>query len=148
VLTKRRSFLGVLSASILGLLTREQRAEAGNSTAGQMDSSPAGTWVMTSSRTDGSEGTVLLALTSDGTFLRIGDAHPVESPGVGAWTQVSAREFDITYMALQFDAEGQLVRTRQTSLRLTMNAAFDEFAGITSGGNILQGRRFRAEPFM
>jgi hypothetical protein len=146
LLTKRRGFLAVLGTALVSLLSRDKQVEATSTLSRQTHRSPAGTWVMTSFRPGGVEATVLVVITADGTFLRVGDAHPVESPGVGAWVQVREQEFDVSYMALPFDADRQFVRSRKAALHLTMNESFDELSGSTATGNLLQGRRFRVEP--
>src|SRR5512143_3125842 len=61
-----------------------------------------GAWVVTASRPAG-VGRNLLTFSSDGTFFRSGDTHPVLSGGHGAWKRGSDREFDATYIAFRFD---------------------------------------------
>jgi len=163
MVTKRRGLLTLIAAGLAALLHLGRQAEANSETSSQADQSPAGTWVITGARADGSlRSTTFVALTADGSFFRAGENHPLESPGVGAWTRVGEHEFEVTYVALQFDVDGSFRGSRKSWQRLTMNSTFDEFTGVSRGEEIdrdgailstrtdprpLQGRRFRAEPF-
>ena len=55
-----------------------------------------GAWIVTASHPAG-VGKNLLTFSSDGTFFRSGDTHPVLSGAHGAWKRVGDREFDATY---------------------------------------------------
>ena len=61
-----------------------------------------GAWIVTASRPAGI-GKNLLTFSSDGTFFRSGDTHPVLSGAHGAWKRVGDKEFDATYIAFRFD---------------------------------------------
>ena len=61
-----------------------------------------GAWIVTASRPAG-VGKNLLTFSSDGTFFRSGDTHPVLSGAHGAWKRVGDKEFDATYLAFRFD---------------------------------------------
>src|SRR5262245_34795322 len=41
----------------------------------------------------------MLTFSSDGTFFRSGDTHPVPSGAHGAWRQIGDKEYDATYIA-------------------------------------------------
>ena len=111
-----------------------------------------GTWIV--------GGRLLIQFTRDGGFQRIGAGTPLESPGYGTWARAGDREFDVTYMALRFDAEHNFIGTRKTNIRLRLSEALDEFAGqargsvfdvdgnlIDSPQNAIQGTRLRVESF-
>ena len=53
-----------------------------------------GAWIVTASRPAG-VGKNLLTFSSDGTFFRSGDTHPVLSGAHGAWKRVGDKEFDL-----------------------------------------------------
>jgi len=67
-----------------------------------------GAWIITADRARG-VGKNLLTFSSDGTFFRSGDTHPVYSGGHGAWQRVGDREFDATYIAFNFDQTGKWI---------------------------------------
>jgi len=69
------------------------------------DSGLVGAWIVTATRARGA-GKNLLTFSSDGTFFRSGDTHPVYSGGHGAWKRVGEGEFDATYIAFNFDPAG------------------------------------------
>ena len=54
-----------------------------------------GAWLVTVSR-PGGVGKNMLTFSSDGTFFRSGDTHPVLSDAHGAWRRVGDREFHAT----------------------------------------------------
>ena len=118
-----------------------------------------GAWLVSASRPSG-EGVVLATFTSDGTFFRSGDTHPVLSVGHGVWKRISDREFDATYIALRFDDNRKLVGRQKTRIHITMGPGENEFAGLAKvstldmKGNeerkaetLLKGRRIEVEPF-
>jgi hypothetical protein len=120
-----------------------------------------GSWMVSITRPDGRRGTALLTFSPDGSLMRSGDLHPLESPGHGAWVRTGEREFDLTYVTLQFDPERNLVGSRSANIRLTLSVGLDEFAGVarvktmdlednlltTSGEIPLQGKRLQVEPY-
>src|SRR5690242_11506029 len=61
-----------------------------------------GAWEVTASRPQG-VGKNLLTFSSDGTFFRSGDTHPVLSGGHGAWKRMPDGSYDATYVAFRFD---------------------------------------------
>ena len=66
--------------------------------AAEADRSLVGAWIITAERARG-VGKNLLTFSSDGTFFRSGDTHPVYSGGHGAWKRTGDGEFDATYIA-------------------------------------------------
>ncbi len=118
-----------------------------------------GAWLVSASR-PGGEGVVLLTFTSDGTFFRSGDTHPVLSVAHGVWKRVSDREFDATYIALRFSDDRKFIGTQKTRIRITQGSSSNEFTGIAKVSLIdlngkeehasetkLTGKRIQVEPF-
>ncbi len=126
--------------------------------AGQTGRGLVGAWLVSSIRPTG-QGVVLLTFTSDGTFFRSGDTHPVLSVAHGSWKRISDREFDATYIALRFDENRKFVGYQKTRIRITQPGE-DEFTGVAKVSTLdlsskeegtsesrLQGKRIQVEPF-
>src|SRR5262245_105483 len=154
MLTRRRGLLGGLTAGLAALVMpgpgRSAAASSGSSS--QEGQGLDGTWVV--------DGNLLIQFTRDGGYRRSGADQPLESPGYGTWVRVGDREFDVTYMALRFDADHNFIGTRKANVRLRFNEAFDEFTGLGRGsvfdldGNLigsrqraLRGTRLQVERF-
>jgi hypothetical protein len=103
---------------------------------------------------------VLLTFTSDGTFFRSGDTHPVLSVAHGAWKRMSDRDFEATYIALRFDENRKFIGTQSTRIRITHGPNENEFAGLAKVSILdlngkeerasetrLAGKRIQVEPF-
>jgi hypothetical protein len=118
-----------------------------------------GAWIVTASRPAG-VGKNLLTFSSDGTFFRSGDTHPVLSGGHGAWKRVGDREFDATYIAFRFDQNGKWIGSTKTRIHIIPGPGDDEFTGMAKvsvcdleGNEIgksevrLEGKRIQVEPF-
>ncbi len=118
-----------------------------------------GAWLVSASR-PGGEGVVLLTFSSDGTFFRSGDTHPVLSVGHGVWKRISDREFDGNYIALRFDDNKKLIGTQRTRIHITLGSDDKEFTGLAKVGLFdlkgseekksethLKGKRIEVEPF-
>jgi len=88
-----------------------------------------GAWIVTASRPAG-VGKNLLTFSSDGTFFRSGDTHPVLSGGHGAWKRVGDREFDATYIAFRFDKDGKWIGSTRTRIHIIPGPADSEFSGV------------------
>ena len=88
-----------------------------------------GAWIVTASRPAG-VGKNLLTFSSDGTFFRSGDTHPVLSGGHGAWKRVGDQEFDATYIAFRFDQDRKWVGSTKTRIHITSGPGNDEFYGL------------------
>ena len=86
------SLLGLMLTSFTTTGSSTSRPESASET-GQ---SLVGAWEVTASRPQG-VGKNLLTFSSDGTFFRSGDTHPVLSGGHGAWKLRSKREVDRKY---------------------------------------------------
>ena len=118
-----------------------------------------GAWIVTASRPAG-VGKNLLTFSSDGTFFRSGDTHPVLSGGHGAWKQVGDGEFDATYIAFRFDQSGKWIGSTMTRIHIVAVPGGNEFTGVAkvstrdlqdkevgTSETRLQGNRIQVEPF-
>jgi hypothetical protein len=88
-----------------------------------------GAWIVTASRPAG-VGKNLLTFSSDGTFFRSGDTHPVLSGAHGAWKQVGNKEFDATYIAFRFDENRKWIGSTKTRIRIIAGPGDNEFTGV------------------
>jgi len=154
----RSFFLGVLAAlSLAGCASAG--SDAHRDAAGDANRGLVGAWLVSASR-PGGQGVVLLTFTSDGTFFRSGDTHPVLSAAHGAWKRISEREFDATYIALRFDENRKFVGTQKTRIRITAGPGENEFTGLAKVSVLdldgkeerasetrLAGKRIQVEPF-
>ncbi len=133
-------------------------ASLGSST-GESSRRLVGAWIVTASRPAG-VGKNLLTFSSDGTFFRSGDTHPVLSGGHGAWKRVADKEFEATYIAFRFDKEGRWIGSTKTRIHIVPGPGDDEFTGaakvstrdlndheIGTSEVRLEGRRIQVEPF-
>ena len=118
-----------------------------------------GAWEVVSRRSTG-VGKNLLTFSSDGTFFRSGDTHPVLSGAHGAWKSVAPGVYQASYVAFVFDASGKWVGTNRNNLELRLSADGKSFEGtakssnrdlqdneIRRGGAPLEGRRIEVQPF-
>ena len=118
-----------------------------------------GAWIVTASRPAG-VGKNLLTFSSDGTFFRSGDTHPVLSGGHGAWKRVGNREFDATYIAFRFDENRKWIGSTMTRIHIIPGPGDNEFTGVAKVSTRdlqdneigtsevrLDGRRIQVVPF-
>jgi hypothetical protein len=118
-----------------------------------------GAWLVTASRPAG-VGKNLLTFSSDGTFFRSGDTHPVLSGAHGAWKRVGDREFDATYIAFRFDENRKWIGSTKTRIHITPGPGDNDFTGVAKVSTSdlqeievgtsevrLQGKRIQVEPF-
>jgi hypothetical protein len=102
----------------------------------------------------------LLTFSSDGTFFRSGDTHPVLSGAHGAWKSVAPGVYQASYVALSFDASGKWVGINRNNLELRLSADGSSFEGtarssnrdlqdnlLRGGAATLEGRRIQVQPF-
>ena len=117
-----------------------------------------GAWIVTASRPAG-VGKNLLTFSSDGTFFRSGDTHPVLSGAHGAWKRVGDREFDATYIAFRFDENRKWIGSTKTRIRIIPGPGDNEFTGVAKVSTLdlqdkevgtsevrLDGKRIQVEP--
>src|SRR4051794_21135427 len=76
-----------------------------------------GAWEVTATRARG-VGKNLLTFSSDGTFFRSGDTHPVLSGGHGAWKLVGPNLYNASYVAFTFDQSGKWIGVNRNNLQL------------------------------
>jgi hypothetical protein len=118
-----------------------------------------GAWIVTASRPAG-VGKNLLTFSSDGTFFRSGDTHPVLSGAHGAWKRVGDREFNATYIAFRFDENRKWIGSTKTRIHIIPGPGDTEFTGIAKVSTRdlqdkevgtsevrLEGKRIQVEPF-
>ena len=118
-----------------------------------------GAWIVTASR-PGGVGKNLLTFSSDGTFFRSGDTHPVLSGAHGAWKRVGDREFDATYIAFRFDENRKWIGSTKTRIHIIAGPGDNEFTGVAKVSTRdlqdnevgtsevrLEGKRIQVEPF-
>lgn len=118
-----------------------------------------GAWIVTASRPAG-VGKNLLTFSSDGTFFRSGDTHPVLSGAHGAWKKVGDREFVATYIAFRFDQDRKWIGSTKTRIHIIPGPGGNDFTGVAkasirdlqdkevgSAEVRLEGKRIQVEPF-
>ena len=93
------------------------------------DAALVGAWIVTVARPAG-VGKNMLTFSSDGTFFRSGDTHPVLSVGHGAWRRANPGEFDATYIAFRFDDARKWIGSTQTSIHIVAGPEKDAFTGV------------------
>jgi hypothetical protein len=87
-----------------------------------------GAWIVTVTR-PGGVGKNMLTFSSDGTFFRSGDTHPVLSGAHGAWKRVGDREFHATYIAFRFDQGGKWIGSQVVRAHFILSPDGNEFTG-------------------
>ena len=118
-----------------------------------------GAWEVTSRRSSGI-GKNLLTFSSDGTFFRSGDTHPVLSGAHGAWKSVTPGVYHASYVAFAFDSSSKWVGINRNNLELRLSADGKSFEGtvrsssrdlqdnvLRRGTAPLEGRRIEVQPF-
>jgi hypothetical protein len=118
-----------------------------------------GAWEVVSRRSTG-VGKNLLTFSSDGTFFRSGDTHPVLSGAHGAWKRVAPGVYHASYVAFVFDASGKWSGINRNNLELRLSADGKSFEGTARSSNRdlqdneirrgrapLEGRRIEVQPF-
>jgi hypothetical protein len=118
-----------------------------------------GAWEVTASRARG-VGKNLLTFSSDGTFFRSGDTHPVLSGAHGAWKLVGPNLYHASYVSFSFDSSGKWTGVNRNNLEISVGPDGNEFKGtvkasirdlqdneIRTGTSPLSGRRIQVQPF-
>jgi hypothetical protein len=149
--TRSLALLTVLSSSLLA-------ACASPRSTGETSGGLVGAWIVTASRPAG-VGKNLLTFSSDGTFFRSGDTHPVLSGAHGAWKQAGDGAFDATYIAFRFDQSGKWIGSTKTRINIVPGPSSNEFTGVAKVSTRdlqdaevgtaevrLEGRRIQVEP--
>lgn len=118
-----------------------------------------GAWEVTASRARG-VGKNLLTFSSDATFFRSGDTHPVLSGAHGAWKLVGPNLYNASYVSFSFDSSGKWTGINRNNLQISVGPDGNEFKGtvkssnrdlqdneISTGTSPLAGRRIQVQPF-
>jgi hypothetical protein len=118
-----------------------------------------GAWEVTVSRAKG-VGKNLLTFSSDGTFFRSGDTHPVLSGAHGAWKLVGPNLYNASYVAFTFDQSGKWIGINRNNIQINLGADGNEFNGTVKSSNRdlqdniintstspLAGKRIGVQPF-
>ena len=155
----RRSLLGLLAAGAAAAFLPGREAAKAQEAGSSEGPGLVGAWLVSASRPTG-QGVVLLTFTSDGTFFRSADNHPVQSVGHGVWRAVSESEFDATYVALRFDDNRTYIGSQKTRIRITVGPDPDQLTGMAKVSTLglddsvrgtsetqLRGKRISVEPF-
>jgi len=156
-------FRTIAFISIVAVLSScaSQQANTSASPSTPAASSPTlvGAWEVTASRARG-VGKNLLTFSSDGTFFRSGDTHPVLSGGHGAWKLVGPNLYNASYVAFTFDQSGKWIGVNRNNLQLSLSPDGNEFKGtvksssrdlqdneISTNTSPLAGKRIQVQPF-
>jgi hypothetical protein len=157
--SNRRSLLGLLAAGTAAAFLPGRDAANAQEAGSSEGAGLVGAWLVTANRPTG-QGVALLTFTSDGTFFRSADNHPVQSVGHGVWRPVGESEFDATYVALRFDDNRTHIGSQKTRIRITVRPDLDELMGMAKVSTFglddsvqgtsetqLRGKRISVEPF-
>jgi hypothetical protein len=131
-----RVFVVIASAAVLSSCASPESKPAENAPMRVAASSPSlvGAWEVTVNRARG-VGKNLLTFSSDGTFFRSGDTHPVLSGGHGAWKLVGPNQYEASYVAFSFDQNGKWIGVNRNNLQLTLSPDGNEFKGMVKSSN-------------
>jgi hypothetical protein len=134
-------------------------SESSQSQVGITNSTLVGAWEVTVSRAKG-VGKNLLTFSSDGTFFRSGDTHPVLSGAHGAWKLVGPNLYNASYVAFTFDQSGKWIGINRNNLQIGLGPDGNEFNGTVRSSNRdlqdniintstspLAGKRIQVQPF-
>ena len=156
-----RVFAVIASAAVLSSCASPESKPSKSAPIRVATSSPSlvGAWEVTASRASG-VGKNLLTFSSDGTFFRSGDTHPVLSGGHGAWKLVGQNQYNASYVAFSFDQSGKWIGVNRNNLQLSLSPDGNEFKGtvrsssrdlqdneISTGTSPLAGKRIQVQPF-
>ncbi len=119
-----------------------------------------GAWEVNAARATRGVGKNLLTFSSDGTFFRSGDTHPVLSGAHGAWKTVAPHTYEATYVSFSFDQSGKWTGINRNNLRLQLAPNGDEMTGdvksstrdledkvLRTSTTSLSGKRIQVQPF-
>ena len=153
----RSVLLGLLTAGVIAGCTAS--AVTRQNAAVETNRGLVGAWIVTASR-PGGVGKNLLTFSSDGTFFRSGDTHPVLSGAHGTWKRVGDKEFHATYIAFRFDENRKWIGSTKTRIHIIAGPGDNEFTGVAkvstrdlqdnevgTSETRLQGNRIQVEPF-
>jgi hypothetical protein len=156
-----RAFAILLPLAALPSCTSLEAGSAGShqTQATTSTSSLVGAWEVTATRARGA-GKNLLTFSSDGTFFRSGDTHPVLSGGHGAWKLVGPNLYNASYVAFSFDQSGKWIGVNRNNLQISLSPDGNAFTGTVKSSNRdlqdnevntatspLAGKRIQVQPF-
>ncbi|MCX7149959.1 MAG: hypothetical protein NTY05_11215 [Rhodocyclales bacterium] len=156
-----RAFVIIASVMVMSSCASLDATKAENSPNRVVTSSPTlvGAWEVTVSRAKG-VGKNLLTFSSDGTFFRSGDTHPVVSGGHGAWKLVGPNQYNASYVSFSFDQTGKWTGINRNNLQLSLGPDGNEFTGtvktsnrdlqdniLSTGTSPLAGKRIQVQPY-
>jgi len=156
-----RAFAIIASAILLSSCASLEANTSASSPNRVGTSSPTlvGAWEVTANRARG-VGKNLLTFSSDGTFFRSGDTHPVVSGGHGAWKLVGPNQYNASYVSFSFDQSGKWTGINRNNLQLSLGPDGNEFTGtvkssnrdlqdnvISTGTSPLAGKRIQVQPY-
>ena len=153
------SLRAVAIISAVLLLSSCANLESSATPAGVSKATLVGAWEVTANRARG-VGKNLLTFSSDGTFFRSGDTHPVLSGAHGAWKRVGPNQYNASYVSFSFDATGKWTGINRNNLQLNLDPGGNEFNGtvkssnrdlqdkeVSTGSSPLAGKRIQVQPF-
>jgi hypothetical protein len=126
----RSALLSLLVAAVVAGCASPGSTVARQDVAVEASRGLVGAWIVTATRARG-VGKNLLTFSSDGTFFRSGDTHPVYSGGHGAWKRVGDREFDATYIAFTFDQNGKWIGSNKVRIHIIQGPGDNKFTATT-----------------
>lgn len=156
-----RALTTILTVTLLAscATTEAPTSDSSSKRVAESDPTLVGAWEVTVSRARG-VGKNLLTFSSDGTFFRSGDTHPVLSGGHGAWKLVGPNQYNASYVAFAFDQTGKWIGVNRNNLQLSLSPNGNEFRGtvkssyrdlqdneISTGTSPLVGKRIQVQPF-
>ena len=156
-----RTIAAISSAVILASCVNIEASRAKSSPEQATASFPTlvGAWEVTVNRAGG-VGKNLLTFSSDGTFFRSGDTHPVFSGGHGAWKLTGPNQYSASYVAFSFDKSGKWIGVSRNNLQVSLGPDGNVFTGtvksssrdlqdneISNGTSPLAGKRIQVQPF-
>jgi len=156
-----RAFAISASIAFLSSCASPEAIKSESSPNRMVTSSPTlvGAWEVTASRAKG-VGKNLLTFSSDGTFFRSGDTHPVLSGAHGAWKLVEPNLYNASYVSLSFDQSGKWIGINRNNLQISLTPDGNEFKGTVKSSNRdlqdsviststspLAGKRIQVQPF-
>jgi hypothetical protein len=135
--TRTKSTLGLIMAGALASMmlyygSSAQERSAPASVATKTAAALVGTWRVSFTRPP-AKGYALVTFISDGTSVRTTDRAPFMSPSHGAWEQTGERDFQATWHAFKFDANGAHVGNQKAIFRVTVSADGNSLAGVGLG---------------
>ncbi len=156
---RRQSVLKIRAILLILLMAGIAAGCASLGSTGETGRTLVGAWIVTASR-PGGVGKNLLTFSSDATFFRSGDTHPLLSGGHGAWKRVGEGEFEATYIAFRFDQDRKWIGSTKTRIHIIAGPGDNEFTGVAKVSTRdlqdnevgksevrLQGKRIQVEPF-